>query len=158
MVLKSPLFLYKTVVHNVNQMTQHSNESDIYLTYYNEGDQRSLIIESDGHSIWAYILNSEKQLEFDGFLCSLGTVVNSSDDVKEFLSKGYQPPLQEQFMNDFSVQQNLKASDITITWVDNIVQILIHDILFLQLEIKYKRSLSKAIAMEGAYGLPLNNK
>ena len=74
----------------------------------NKNVNRNLVIDSDKHSVWAYVLNHQNQIEFDGFLCSLGTLVESNEEVKEFIEKDLQPPLMKNVANEFSIQNELQ--------------------------------------------------
>ena len=67
-------------------------DAEIYLEEYTEIENRYLVIESDHHAVWAYVLDENNQIEFDGFLFSRGTFVDSSENIKEFIGKGFQPP------------------------------------------------------------------
>ncbi|MDE1208350.1 hypothetical protein [Tenacibaculum larymnensis] len=133
-------------------------ETEIYLTEYNETENRNLIIDSDQHSVWAYVLDSNNQIEFEGFLCSRGTLVESVENVKEFIAKDFQPPLRKNFANEFSIQSGIKNENLKIVWENNLIRISINETEFLKMDTLNKMSYSKAISEKGAYGNPLTEK
>ncbi len=132
-----------------------TNKVEIYITEYNKLENRNLVIDSDQHSIWAYVLDSENRIEFDGFICSRGTLVDTSSNVKEFIENDFQPPLTKNIANEFSIQSEIKNEDIKIFWNDNLIRILINETEFLKMDTLNKKSYSKAVSESGPYGIPL---
>ncbi|WP_375238886.1 hypothetical protein [Aurantibacter sp.] len=130
-------------------------KTEIYLTVFNESEKRNLIIDSDQHSIWAYLLDSQNQIEFDGFLCSRGTLVESNEKVKEFIEMDFQPPLIKRVANEFSIQIGITNENIKIDWKNNLIRILINDTEFLKMDTLNKKSYSKAISEKSVYGIPI---
>ena len=132
----------------------------IYLQEYNSRSDRHLIIDGDIHSAWVYLINKSSTgqvIEFDGFLCSRGTLIKTSNQIKEYIDNSFQPPLLEKFSNQYCIQADLKEQDITIDWQDEIIKILIKSEVFLIMDIKDQKSFSKSISAVGPYGYPLNN-
>ncbi len=102
--------------------------NEIYISKINEEQNREVIIEGDDHSVWAYVLKHSDEtigLEFDGFVCSRGTVVESSDEVKMFIDKGISPPLMEKYANEFSIQNSIENEDIEINWIRNEIKVMV---------------------------------
>lgn len=133
------------------------SKSNIFLTKVNQSEAQTLVIEGDEHSVWAYLLNSSQKVELDGFICSRGTLVESGDKVREFLDKGFQPPLVEALSNENSVQLEINEESIKIHWENGVIQVLVHSKQFLKMDIHKKISYSLAISKEGPYGTPLVN-
>lgn len=133
-------------------------KTDIYITEFNETENRKLIIDSDEHSVWAYILDSENKIELDGFLFSCGTIVESIENIQEFIDKDFQPPLAKRFENKFSVLSGIKNENIKIIWGENLIKIFLNGIEYLVMDILNRQSYSKAISEKGAYGNPLTAK
>ncbi len=134
-----------------------TNKSEIYITEYNKLENRNLVIDSDQHSIWAYVLDSDNKVELEGFICSRGTLVDTSSKVREFVENDFQPPLTKNIGNEFSIQSDITKEDIKIFWNDNLIQILINETEFLKMDTLNKKSYSKAVSEPGPYGIPLTD-
>jgi HSP20 family molecular chaperone IbpA len=133
-------------------------KTDIFLTLYNDEENYSLVIDGDEHSIWVYVLNSEGDIYFEGFLCSRGTVAKTSEEIEEYISQNFQPPLLKEFENKFSIQQNIDKENIEIKWKNGQIHISINQVEFLKMDILNKTAYSKSISSEGPYGIPLIEK
>jgi len=131
-------------------------KNDIYITRHIDLIQKDIVIEGDEHSIWAYLLDSENNIVLDGFVCSRGTIVDSTTLVKDFIDKGFAPPLSKDFKNDFSIQSDLNSADISIKVNKRVIEVLIFDEVYLTMDYMNLKSHSKSISKSGAYGLPLN--
>ncbi len=129
----------------------------VYISKHLESLRMDLIIEEDKHSIWTYLLDSENEnkIVLDGFVCSTGTVVKKSSDVKEFIDIGFAPPISEDFINDFSIQKGLQGKDFKIKVSDNVVIIAVKGTDFVILDLLDSKSYTKAVSMSGPYGLPI---
>ena len=124
-------------------------DAEIYLEEYTEIENRYLVIESDHHAVWAYVLDENNQIEFDGFLFSRGTFVDSSENIKEFIGKGFQPPLMKSFANEFSVQRRMTNENLKIVWESSLVRNLIDNVEFSRMDTLNRISYSKATSKKG---------
>lgn len=128
---------------------------EIFIAEFNPNESRHLIIESDKHSVWAYVLNSENQIEFEGFICSLGTLVDSTLDIERFINNELQPPLSKNAANEFSIQKGIQKTDFKIDWCNNLINIYINEVIFAIMDTLNQKCYSKSISESGAYGIPL---
>ncbi len=132
----------------------------IYISKHLDSIKKDLIIEEDKHSIWAYLLDSESEndnkIVLDGFVCSTGTVVEKSSDVREYIDNDFAPPISEDFINDFTIQKELQEKDFNIETSNKGVIISIKGTEFLILDFINSNSYSKAVSKPGPYGFPFN--
>ena len=132
-------------------------DQNIYISEVNENIGLAIIIESDEHSVWAYILNvkdSQQKLVFAGFVCSRGTVVKESSEVQSYVEKGIAPPLMHEFKNEFSILDSLSTNDFFVEWLEyaNEVRVEVKEELYLIMDYSAKVSYSKSISVNGPYG------
>jgi hypothetical protein len=117
----------------------------------------NIVVEGDEHSIWTYVfeqVNQEYQILCDGFICSRGLTVETNEEVKSFIEKGFQPPLMKEYASENAVQKNLISSDITISITTQEIIIEIKSDPFLKIAFDDLKPLSKSIAKEGPFGFP----
>jgi hypothetical protein len=126
----------------------------IYIAKQIDSQSRELIIESDDFSIWAYLIDSENDnnILLDGFICSLGKVLDSTAEVKDYIDKGYAPPICKDFLNDFTVQKDIVEKDINIKIESKGISIYIRDLKFLEMDLINLESFSRSISKSGPYG------
>lgn len=129
----------------------------IYISRHLDSVKKDIIIEEDSHSIWTYLLDSENdnKIVMDGFICSTGTIVKKSTNVKEFIDKDFAPPISEDFVNGFTIQKDLLETDFRIETSENKVMIYIKGIIYVILDFANLRTYSKSISKPGPYGLPI---
>jgi hypothetical protein len=133
----------------------------IYLSKTNNEQNREVIVEGDDHSVWAYVLKHSDEsigLEFDGFVCSRGTLVENSKEIKGFIDKAISPPLLKKYSNEFSIQKSIENENIVIEWNGNEIKVKLNGIDFLIMDIKNQKSYSKATSENGPYGIPILEK
>ena len=133
--------------------------SEIYISKINEEQNREIVVEGDNHSIWAYVLlQSEEsfEIEFDGFVCSRGTILESSKDIKKYINKVISAPLIKKYSNEFSIQRGIENENIEIDWKGNVISVKLSGIEFLIMDINNKKSYSKSTSKKGPYGIPIN--
>ena len=125
----------------------------IFIQNRNPFGHENLIIEEDENSIWAYLIDNEDQLIMDGFICSTGKLVESSEEIKTAMDKGSAPPLLSKFKNEHSIQKSLNENDLSIEWVseDELI-VSINENQFLRMIKSSRESYSKAINNDGPYG------
>jgi len=88
-------------------------QQDIYITSFYENIGRTLILESNTHSLWAYLLAPDSnKIELDGFVCSL---IEPPEFIETPTDKTLPPPLIRQYSNNSSFVENLRADQIKIT-------------------------------------------
>lgn len=112
--------------------------SEIFEFRGNDKQGREVIVEGDDHSIWAYVFkhfNEGAVLEFDGFVCSLGTIVESSEEVKDFIDRNMSAPLMKKYANEFSIQKGIVNKNIEIEWNEDEVVVKVRNAVFLILVI-----------------------
>ena len=127
---------------------------------YNYDINKCVLVQGDIHSVWAYIIditNNKDEIEFDGFVCSRGTLIENSEEIETYINddRGYAPPLLKEYSNKYSVIRNLEVTDIKIDWNDNIVRILIKGEEYLKMNVNSKKAFSKGISKYGPYGYPM---
>jgi hypothetical protein len=131
-------------------------KEEIFISEINERINRAIVIEGDEHTVWAYcmkLVDEEKELLFDGFICSRGTIVDKSEEVRNFISNDYQPPLMDEYKNDFSIHESITNEDFRIKWEnDSIIKIFMNEILYLVMDLKSQQAYSKSIKKQGPYG------
>ncbi|MCK7591175.1 hypothetical protein M0G43_11365 [Subsaxibacter sp. CAU 1640] len=116
-----------------------------------------LIIEEDDYSVWCYILDKNKsEIEFSGFLCSVGDPTKTNLDLNKIKDSGLPPPLIAKYANEYSYSKNLKESDISIKWFETKVEIFIKGEKYLLMDLEDKISYSKGLSMDGPYGKMLS--
>lgn len=130
--------------------------SKLYLSDYNQALDRVLVIDGDEHSVWAYILGEDQQsIAFNGFLCSRGNLVESPDEIQQYLEKGMNPPLLKLLANEHAVQKEVSAENISILWDDESANVFINQELFLVMNIAAQTAYSKVVLEDSPYGLVL---
>lgn len=122
---------------------------------------KCVLVQGDIHSVWAYVIDitdNKDEIEFDGFICSRGTLILDEDEIEKYINddQGYAPPLLTEYKNEFSIMYDLVESDISIDWENNIVRIFMKGIEYLVMDIDAQKSYSKGISKSGPYGFPLN--
>ncbi|RCS28225.1 hypothetical protein DUT90_01195 [Polaribacter sp. WD7] len=127
---------------------------------YNYEMNKCVLVQGDIHSVWAYVIDitdNRDEIEFDGFICSRGTLIDNSNEIEAYINhdQGYAPPLLSEYKNEYSIINDLIENDIKIDWKDNIVRILIKGIEYLKMDLDTKMSYAKGISKSGAYGIPL---
>jgi hypothetical protein len=83
--------------------------------------------------------------------------LEKNNEVQEYLENGCAPPLTKEFANEFSIQNNVEAKDLSVRYGNNKVSIGIKEIVFLVMDLDKKQSFSKSINKVGPYGIPLEN-
>ena len=138
-----------------------SKMNEIYLSKINEEQNREVIVEGDDHSVWAYVLKHSEEsigIEFDGFICSRGTLVESSKEIKDYINNAISAPLMKRYSNEFSIQREIENKDIEIDWHGNEISIKLNGIDFLIMDLKNRKSYSKSTSENGPYGIPITEK
>lgn len=132
---------------------------DIFVSEINRELNRAIVIDGDQHTVWAYcmeMINDEQELLFDGFLCSRGTIVTESEEVQNYIKNGLQPPLMEEYKNEFSIHSAIINDDFKTKWDRNTIKVYINETLYLVMNMKDQISYSKSIIKEGPYGEPIS--
>lgn len=135
-------------------------KEEIFISDVNMQIARTIVVEGDQHTIWAYcmeMVNEEQEFLFDGFICSRGTLVFDSKAVKNFIDKGLSPPLMERYKNEYSICESVSNDDFEIQWEieKQLVKIFLNEVLYLIMDLKNACSYSKSILKEGPYGIPI---
>ena len=127
------------------------------MSYHLAEINRTLVIDGDGFSIWVYLLQEDDEsIDFSGFLCSMGTVVDSDAEVERFLQEGNQPPLQKEFENEYSVVGEVVPEDISVEVLDSEnLTVSVKGRQYLLLDLAERQSYSIAVAEDGPYGYKL---
>ena len=131
--------------------------ADLYLSYHLAEQNQTLVIEGDGFSVWAYLLQEDDEnIDFGGFLCSTGTLVDTDEEVEHFLKEGNQPPLLKEFANEFSIVPDLKSEEITVeSLTAETITVSIRGRQYLLLDVPEKQAYSIAVSQDGPYGYVL---
>ena len=133
--------------------------ADIYLSYHLAEINRTLVIDGDGFSVYAFLLkDDEESIDFDGFICSTGTLVENETEVKRFIQEGNQPPLMKKYANELSVVEDIKAEDIDVEVLDDeTLAVSIRGRQYMLMDLAEKQSYSIAVSEDGPYGYMLMN-
>lgn len=145
-----------TTPHPLTVVRNRKMKEEIFISDFNYELNKNLVIEGDENSVWAYIVdNSSEELliELDGFLCSRGKLIESTSEAKQFVKKGFAPPLHREFANEFSIHKNITSDEISILWEELRVKVLIKNETYLILDLENKISYSKSISKNGPYGM-----
>lgn len=130
--------------------------AELYLSNYSQELDRVVVVEGDEHSVWAYVLTpDQKGIDFDGFLCSRGTLAKNSEEIKSYMEAGCAPPLFAELSTESAIQEDLQTEDIQILWEEQAANIFIRQELFLVMDIATKTAYSKAVKEDSPYGMVL---
>lgn len=105
-------------------------KEEIFISDFNENVNKTLVIEGDEHSVWAYVLNridGQNNIEFQGLLCSRGTLVEDENKIGDYINQGFAPPLLRNFSNEHSVIEELTMKNISIFWDQEKVGVLVDE-------------------------------
>ncbi|WP_224999208.1 hypothetical protein [Cesiribacter sp. SM1] len=132
-------------------------DTDLYLSFHLAEIGRTLVIDGDGFSVYAFLLKEDDEsIDFDGFLCSTGTLVENEAEVARFIQEGNQPPLMKQYANEHSVVKDLKADEVGVEVLDDeTLAVSIRGKQYLLLDIAEKQSYTIAVTEDGPYGYVL---
>ncbi|MCF1192029.1 hypothetical protein LRR18_10585 [Mangrovimonas sp. AS39] len=136
-------------------------ESKVFLkSKYDYELNKCILVQGDIHSVWAYVIDitdNKDEIEFDGFICSRGTIIQTKDEIETYINddQGFAPPLLGDYKNKHSVIKDLVEANIEIEWNNHIVRVLVKGIEYLIMDLKTKKSFSKSISKSGPYGMPL---
>lgn len=127
----------------------------IFITSTDFESSRTLLIEEDENSVWAYLLKPNKEgIDFDGFICAVKNPKAIQAGVVETTKNGSAPALTSAFANKYSFIKKLRKQDIKIVWNDTSVSVCIKDDVYLVMNLNTKMSYSKGISKSGPYGEP----
>ncbi|GAA3509444.1 hypothetical protein GCM10022393_22390 [Aquimarina addita] len=129
----------------------------IFITDTDPQSERTIMIEEDEYSIWAYLLQPDMQgIDFDGFICAVIDPKTMKIDPKDATKNGNATPLDATFSNQYSYVKGIKKEDINVSWKPNKIEVLLKKELYLIMDIETKTSYSKALASDCYYGNKLN--
>ena len=138
-------------------MYEQNLMNDIFLNQSNSQLNMNFVIEGDDHSIWTYLTNElSNEVIQDGFLCSRGTILASTSEVKKFIDSGVAPPISKQYSNEYTLQPDIQEKEIMINWTTDTVEVFVNEMKFLSMNWRTKMSYSLGISTPGPYGNPLN--
>lgn len=132
---------------------------NIFITYDIEFYNKQLVIQGDQHSIWAYVYNVEgtqNTIELDAFICSTGTIVQSSKEIKNYLESGFAPPLAKGFENKHSVIAHLEPSDFRVNIIGSKIEIYVTNKLYSLIDLETMTAYSISVSKNGPYGQTLS--
>ncbi|MBX2827515.1 MAG: hypothetical protein KTR22_05100 [Flavobacteriaceae bacterium] len=127
---------------------------DALLLKYESPNGRTLMIEADANSVYAYVMKKRNEdIAFHGFLCSKTDPFNNHLDLQALQAAGGPPPLIEKFANEFSHVKNLQEKDIEVQWKDSqTAEVFIRGEKYLIMDLKRQLAYSKALKADGPYG------
>lgn len=132
--------------------------SKIFLTHTDTSSGRTLMIEEEAHTVWAYILCEDKEnIDFDGFLCAVTDPFSSNITPQEITHGKKDAPLPSVFANKYSYVENLKKKDIKIQWEKEHVNVFVKKNLYLIMDINTRSSYSRGLLKDCDYGMRLRN-
>lgn len=139
---------------NVFESTRTKDQ--IFITSTDFESDRTLLIEEDENSVWAYLLKPDKEgIDFDGFVCAVKNPKTLPEEPIDVTKNGFAPALTSAFSNKYSFIKKLRKHDIKIVWKDTSVSVNIKDEVYLIMNLNTKTSYSKAVSKSGPYGEPL---
>jgi hypothetical protein len=129
-------------------------QTDLYVSYYLTELGRSIIIEGDGISVWAYLLkDDEETVDFGGFLCATAQPVEDAGEIDRYVQEGHQPPLHIDYANDYSVVEGLTADEIAVDALSHgRITISIRKQVYLIIDLEERQAYSIAVSQDGPYG------
>ena len=115
---------------------------------------RSLIIEEDENSIWAYLtLPNEMDIDKDCFLASRHKITEKIDNMDYWRSRQMPPPMTQEYSTNHGSFQQIEEKDINIRWIDqgNVI-IELKGTPFLFFHHDFRKGFCKSIKKDGGYG------
>ncbi|GGX10732.1 hypothetical protein [Aquimarina muelleri] len=140
-----------------NKIVEDST-SKLFLTHTDTFSGRTLVIEEEAYTVWAYLLCENKEnIDFDGFLCAVTNPFTANNITLQKITPTKKDiPFPSVFANEYSYVENLKKKDIKINWRKDHINIFIKTSLYLIMNIKEKCSYSKALTKDCDYGMQLH--
>ncbi len=134
----------------ISKSSKPSNNS-IFLKDTDAISGRTLIIEEGEHHVWVYLLTvDKKEIDFEGFLCTVVSPVKSLMPEDNLPKK--EQPLPLKFVNKYSWIKNLKKEHIKVDWQENQVRISIKGKPYLIMDMNAKISYSVGLSSDCVYG------
>ena len=128
----------------------------IFMTSTDAESGRTLMIEEDEYSIWAYILKPNMEgVDFDGFLCAIVDPNSLNIHPEDATKNGNGTPLTAHYSNQYSYMRNVSSKDIHIYWKQDQIEIKLKKEIYLIMDLKTKASYSKALSKDCYYGYTL---
>ncbi|WP_103070339.1 hypothetical protein [Aquimarina sediminis] len=141
---------------NEKEKKSENHVTQIFLTSTHTNSGRTLMIEEESHSVWAYLLRPDKEgIDFDGFICAVVDPLSSEIDPKEITKGKKDAPLPAMFANRYSYIKNLKKKDIKIHWENERVTVFIKKKVYLIMDLNTKVSYSRGLSKNCVYGKKL---
>lgn len=147
----------ETTTDGFETTNSDSDMEYIFLELIDTNSGRTVIIEENDNSIWAYVLTPDNQnIDFDGFICStIDPVEANSPLIQQKMKEGFAPPLSVEFTNEYSVLKEVNPNDIKVVSGDSTIEIYLKNEKYLVLDLTNRTGYSKAISKPGGYGNPL---
>lgn len=132
---------------------EYLNETPLFIESNDDASGKTLIVEEDQYSIWAYILTDQKDgIDFDGFLCSRIDPMKHKIDPISVTDQGGAPPIFPPYSNEFSFVAEVNRKDVEIRWGRTQVEVYLKGVKYLVMDFENKKSYSKAIGKDGPFG------
>lgn len=132
---------------------QHINK-----IFQNSSQNLDISIKGDDNAVWVFVYQVEGDsldIIMDGFLCSRGEILENQLETIEYVQRGEAPPICREFASEECVVYGLAEDDIDVIWGDKKIDVQIFGETYLLLDLETRKSYSKAVKVEGVYGLPL---
>lgn len=126
--------------------------------YFNDENNLSLVIENNGESIWAYLLNETNEMLKDAFLLSPIEPLDVFD--KDSVANGNPPKLIKKSASKSAYQPEALEADFSVVWSSSCDSVLIN---FKQSALaaiynNHKYEYSKSLQASGGFGEPWSQK
>lgn len=143
---------------SIKEKKSESSATKIFLTSTHTNSGRTLMIEEEAYTLWAYLLRPDKGgVDFDGFICSVVDPLGENINPQEITKGKRDAPLPAIFANRYSYIKNIKKKDIKIHWQEDNVTVLIKKKRYLIMDLNTRVSYSKGLAKDCDYGKQLKD-
>ena len=126
--------------------------------YFNDEANLSLVIENNGESIWAYLLNETNEMLKDAFLLSPIEPLDMFD--QDSVGNGNPPTLIKKYATQAAYQPNALEADFSVVWSSSCDSVLINfkKLALAAIYSDKKYGYSKSLQTSGGFGEPWSQK
>ncbi len=143
---------------NIKEKKKKSRTTKIFMTSTHKSSGRTLVLEEEAYTLWAYLLSPDKEnVDFEGLVCAVVDPLALPIDLKEISKIKKEIPLPTAYASKYSYVKNLKKKNIKIQWQKESITILIKKKTYLIMDMNTKTSYSKALSKDCDYGKQLKD-
>ncbi len=141
-----------------NNHAKNDSIDKIFITETDPDSNKTLIIEEDKNSVWAYLLSSDKErIDFVGFLCSVVSPKLPNFELQESIINGETSLATANLANQYTYVKDLKRKNISIHWKESDVTVCIKNEVYLLMDFESKTGFSKGLSTDSQFGKKLEN-